>query len=130
MTTPFWCLLIVAVLPYVLAGVGGYLRVQQLGSLDNHHPRLQAQELRGVAARAYASQQNAWEALALFGVAVLVAHLSGVDPAQTAIPATAYVATRLLHPILYIGDLAPIRTLVFVAGLGCCVWIFVLAATA
>lgn len=56
MTTPLWCLLAVAVFPYVLAGLGGYLRVQQLGSLDANHPRVQALELRDVAARAYAAQ--------------------------------------------------------------------------
>jgi uncharacterized MAPEG superfamily protein len=122
--------LAVAVTPYVLAGIGGYLRVQQLGTLDAHHPRVQALELRGAAARAYASQQNAWEALALFATAVIVAHLTGADPGQSATASVAFVATRLLHPVLYIGDRAPLRTLVFVAGLGCCVWLFVLAASA
>ena len=130
MTTPVWCLLVVAVTPYVLAGIGGYLRVQQLGAVDVHHPRVQALELRGAAARAYASQQNAWEALALFATAVIVAHLTGADPGQSAIASIAFVVTRLLHPVLYITDRAPLRTGVFVVGLGCCAWLFVLAARA
>ncbi len=130
MTTPLWCLMIVAVLPFVLAGVGGYLRVQQLGSLDAHHPRVQALELRGAAARAYAAQENAWEALTVFGVAVIIAHLAGANPGQAATASIIFVVARVLHAVLYISDLAPLRTLVFVVGLGCCVWLFRLAAVA
>jgi uncharacterized MAPEG superfamily protein len=130
LTTPFWCLLAVAAIPYLLAGIGAYLRVQQLGSLDANHPRLQALELRGAAARAYASQQNAWEALALFGAAVMVAHLAGADPGQSALASILFVVARSLHPVMYIGDLAPLRTLVFVVGLGCCLWLFGLAILA
>jgi uncharacterized MAPEG superfamily protein len=123
-------LLVVAVIPFVLAGVGARLRIQQLGTLDAHHPRVQALELRGAAARAYASQQNAWEALALFGTAVVIAHLVGANPAQSAMASTIFVVARILHPVLYIADQAPLRTLAFVVGLGCCVWLFVLAIAA
>jgi len=129
-TTPFWCLLIVAVIPYVLAGIGGYLRTVQLGSLDARHPRVQALELRGPAARAYASQQNAWEALAFFGTAVILAHFAGADPGQSATAAMVYVVTRVLHPVLYIADQPILRTGVFVVGLGCCIWLFRLAVVA
>jgi uncharacterized MAPEG superfamily protein len=130
MTTPFWCLLIIAVLPYVLAGVGAYLRVQQLGSLDAEHPRVQALELRGPAARAYGAQQNAWEALALFAAAVVVAHLAGADPGTSATVAGIFVAVRLMHAACYIANLALPRTLVFLVGLICCFTLFGLAARA
>ena len=79
---------------------------------------------------AYAAQQNAWEALALFGTAVIVAHLAGADPGQSATAAVVFVLARVLHGVLYISDLAPLRTLVFVVGLGCCVWLFGLAIAA
>ncbi len=130
MTTPFWCLLFVAVMPYLLAGLGGYLRVQQLGGLDAEHPRVQALELRGAAARAYAAQQNAWEAVALFGTAVFLAHFTGANPGSSATASLGFVATRVLHPVFYVANVPMARTLVFVAGLGCCIWLFVLAATA
>ena len=130
MTTPFWCLLVAAAMPYVLAGIGGYLRVQQLGSLDANHPRVQALELRGSAARAYASQQNAWEALAVFGAAVFMAHLAGADAGKSAIASIIFVVARLLHPMMYIANLAPLRSAVFVAGLGSCLWLFGLAVLA
>jgi uncharacterized MAPEG superfamily protein len=122
MTTPFVVLFILVLLPYVLAGLGGYLRIQQLGSADNSHPRVQALELRGAAARAWAAQQNAWEALAVFGTVAIVGHLVKADPAGMATASLLYLATRIAHPILYIANLATLRTLVFVIGLGCIVW--------
>lgn len=130
MTTPFWCLLVVAAMPYVLAGVGGYLKIKQLGGLDNHHPRIQNTLLRGAAARAQAAQLNAWEALALFSAAVFVAHLAGADQRLSAIASVLFVVTRILHPIFYIGDLPPLRTGVFLVGLGACLWLFMLAVRA
>jgi uncharacterized MAPEG superfamily protein len=41
-----------------------------------------------------------------------------------------FVGARVLHGITYIADQAPLRTGVFVVGLGCCVWLFVLAIAA
>lgn len=130
MTTPFWCLFLGAIIPYLLAGAGARLRIAQLGSLDVHHPRVQALELRGSAARAYAAQQNAWEALTLMGIAVMVAHLAGANPAQSAVAAIVWLAARGLHAVFYITDLAPLRTLSFVVSLGCVVWLFGMAISA
>lgn len=128
MTTPFWCLLAVIIIPIVLAGVGGYFRGKQFGSADNNQPRTQAEELEGAGARAYAAQANAWEALAMFTAAVLVAHLAGV-PASEATPWTiTFVVARVLHPIFYIRDLAPLRSLSFLVGVVCVAALFVKAA--
>jgi uncharacterized MAPEG superfamily protein len=130
MTTPFRCLLVVAVLPYVLASLGGYFRLKQLGELDNNHPRIQATRLEGIAARAWAAQANAWEALAVFGTVVIVAHLSNANAEASATASLVYLATRIAHPVLYLADLAPARTLVFVVGLGCIARLMFLAAAA
>jgi uncharacterized MAPEG superfamily protein len=130
MTTPFRCLFIVAILPYLLAGLGGYLRVKQLGHADNNHPRLQASQLTGPAARALAAQANAWEALGVFGTVVIVAHLVGADPQTSATASLIYLATRLAHPVLYISNFATARTLVFTVGLGCIAWLMSLAWSA
>jgi uncharacterized MAPEG superfamily protein len=129
-TTPFWCLAAAAIAPYILAGIGGYLRVQQLGSLDPHHPRVQALELRDSAARALAAQENAWEALTIFGVAVIVAHLAGADPGWSATASLLFVAARVVHAAAYLGNVAPLRSLAFLVGLLCCVWLFALAGMA
>ncbi len=130
MTTPFWCLLIVAFIPYVLAGLGGYFRVQQLGTLDNKLPRVQALQLEGIGARTYSAQMNAWEALALFATAVLVAHAAGADAGRSATAATLFVVARFLHAFFYIANLDVLRSGIQFVGLGACVWLFVLAAQA
>jgi uncharacterized MAPEG superfamily protein len=130
MTIPLACLVVVAILPYVLAGVGARYRITQLGSLDARQPRVQAKELEGVAARALAAQKNAWEAVAFFGTAVLVAHLAGAAPGPSATLSVVYVVTRILHPIFYIGDRPRARTAVFVVGLVCAVGLFGLAVRA
>lgn len=130
MTTPFWCLFVAALIPYVLSTLGGYLRVRQFGTLDNKHPRQQQAQLTGVGARVHAAQQNAWEALPVFASAVLVAHVTGADPVASAHAALLFVAARVLHPILYAANIDTLRSLVFLVGLGSCVWLFVLAARA
>jgi len=130
MTTPFWCLLFVSVLPVVIAGIGAKLRIDQLGSLDNHHPRVQAGELRGTAARAYAAQQNAWEALAVFTAAVMVAHLARADSEASAMAALVFVVARVLHAVAYIADQPPVRSTAFLVGMLCCLTLFGLAIRA
>ena len=130
MTTPFWCLLVVAVLPYLLANMGGYFKFKQFGNLDNNHPRLQAARLEGIGARALAAQMNAWEALGVFSAAVFMAHLTHADPEASATAAKIYVATRIAHPVFYLADIAPARSAAFLVGLGCLGRLFYLAATA
>lgn len=128
MTTPLWCLLIVMLMPIVLAGVGGYFRTKQLGTLDNEDPREQIKSLTGAGSRAYAAQQNAWEALALFTAAVLTAHVLMADPERSAQLAIAFVAFRVLHAVCYIGGWATARSLMFMGSLVSLIWLFVLGA--
>ncbi len=128
MTTPFWCLLVMVIIPYIIAGVTAYFRVNQLGSVDVKSPREQALELKDAGARAVAAQQNTWEAVAVFGSAVIIAHLAGADAATSATLAMVFIVARILHPIFYIMNMPPLRTLSFVVGFGCCIWLFVLAA--
>lgn len=127
MTIPFWCLLIVLIIPYLLAGVAGYFKTTQLGTLDNNNPRQQLAALTGAGARAFAAQQNAWEAMAVFTAAVLVAHFAGADAQMSANLAMAFVAFRLLHAVAYIADWAMLRSLLFVGALASAIWLFILA---
>lgn len=130
MTTAFWCLLVAILLPYVFAGLATYHKAKQFGSIDNHHPRAQAAALTGAGARAYAAQQNAWEALPVFGFSVLVAHLAGADAAGTTAASLIFVAARITHGVAYIADVAPLRSLAFGVGIFCCIRLFWLAAAA
>jgi len=130
MTTPFWCLLIAVVLPYLLAFSGASFRAKLPGGLDNRNPRQQVIHLEGVGARFYAAQQNAWEALAVFTAAVLVAYAAGADAEKSAVAAIGFIAARIAHAVFYVADLDKLRSLSFVVGFGCCIWLFVLAARA
>ncbi len=130
MTTPFWCLLVAVLLPYVWAGVGVYYKRQQFGAIDANHPRAQSAALTDAGARANAAQLNSWEALPVFGAAVLVAHLAGADAGLSAVASLVFVASRVLHGSFYIRNLAPLRSLSFTVGFGACLWLFGLAARA
>ncbi|MEC8868885.1 MAG: MAPEG family protein [Pseudomonadota bacterium] len=128
MTLSLWCLMIVALLPYVLAGVGGYFRRTNLGTVDNDNPRGQAALLEGAGARAYAAQANAWEALALFLVGLALVHFTGnADQAGTA--SVIFVIARILHAVFYIRGVAMLRSLSFFGALGAWIWLVVIAAS-
>ena len=122
MTTPLWCLVIVALLPFPLAFLGGYFKVRQFGSIDNKHPRQQTQQLEGAGARAAAAQANAWEALAFFTAVVAVLSVANPEAARGATAANlslGFLATRVLHPIFYLANIDVARSLVFLVGIGC-----------
>jgi len=131
MTVPFWCLLVTVLIPYVLAGFGAAQRQSQLGEIDNKNWRVnQLPRLTGIGARVYSAQANAWEAVGMFTAAVAVAHLAGADARLSAMAAVTFVGARMLHAVLYLADLDKLRTLTFLVGWGCCLWLFVLAARA
>jgi uncharacterized MAPEG superfamily protein len=130
MKFPFVCLALVLLLPYLLAGYGGYYRKKSLGVLDNDNPRAQAARLDAYGARIYASQQNAWEAATLFSASVLAATVAGVGVNRMIIPCALFVAFRVLHPIAYIRGWSNLRSTVSTAGLICCAWLLVSAAIA
>jgi len=130
MTTPMWCLLVIAFMPYVLALLGIYYRIEQFGDWDNANPRAQYARLEGAGWRVWAAQQNAWEALGLFTATVAVAHLAGADAEKSAVAAVVFLATRLLHPVLYVANLATLRSIAVGVGLFSCIYMFVLAADA
>ena len=114
MTTPLWCLGIVALLPYLMASVAGYYKSQQLGPYDNESPRDQATQLTGAGARAVWAQANAWEGVAVFTVAVVLNQLKGdADPERSAMLAQLFVVCRVLHGGFYVANLDKLRSLVF-----------------
>ncbi len=130
MTTPFWCLAIGCFLPYVWGPFALSARLKLPGGLDNKNPRTQYTQLTGSAAHAIAAQANAFEALAVFTAAVIVAHLAHADPVWSARLAVAWLVARVLHGFFYLADLDALRSLIFFVGIACDVGLFVLAARA
>jgi len=132
MTTPFWCLLIVVLIPYVLAGTTGFLKNRDLGSVDNDHPRDQSKQFAegSTGRRAVAAQENAWEATAVFTAAVVVAHLAGAAEGTSAIAAMVFVVARIVHGFCYVSGIAMLRSVSFLVGIVCCLTLFGLAIRA
>lgn len=130
MTVPLWCLFFAALLPYVCAGVGAYYRVKLPGGADNKEPRKQAQQLEGIGARAYAAQQNAWEALGLFTATVVINQLAHAAAGPSATAALVFLGARIAHPLLYIANQDKLRSLSWLIGLVCCMTLIGLAINA
>ncbi|MCK0155389.1 MAPEG family protein [Alcanivorax sp. S6407] len=129
MPTILYVLFAISFLPIFLAWVGVYFRIKQFRHFDNYHPRQQQAALEGAGARTQAAQANAWEALIVFTMVCFIAYASGLDLNRLDGVALLYLATRLLHPVLYIANLAWLRSGVFAVGMGCCLYIVYLAAS-
>jgi uncharacterized MAPEG superfamily protein len=130
MNTVIGSLLILCILPLSCAWIAGYHRQKQLGSIDNKEPRIQALQLTGAGARAMAAQANSWEALAVFSAAILAVFISGLALDSIANLAMAFVALRIVYIPMYIGNQDKLRSLVFIAGFGICMYLFYLALNA
>jgi len=130
MTTVIASLLILCILPLSCAWIGGYHRQKQFGSVDNKEPRTQSLKLTGAGARAVAAQANSWEALAVFGAAVLAVVISGIDLQRIATLAQVFVALRIVYIGMYLANQDKLRSLVFLAGFGICMYLFYLALSA
>jgi uncharacterized MAPEG superfamily protein len=118
MTIAFWCVLVAALLPYVPFGLAS-------SKLNPHTPRVGAQALEGLAARAYGAHCNGFEAFPFFATAVIVAHL--VEGANAAVDwlAVAFIVARLAHMAAYLMDRRPLRSTFFFIGLALTIVIFV-----
>jgi uncharacterized MAPEG superfamily protein len=130
MQTVISCLLIAVFMPLICAWIGGYHRYKQFnGVVDNKHPRIQASKLEGVGHRAYAAQQNCWEALAVFAAALLALHMSGVVLASVATACVIFVLLRAVYIACYLANQDLLRSSFFIGGFGICIYFFYLALT-
>jgi uncharacterized MAPEG superfamily protein len=123
MRTAFWCVFVAGLLPIVSvslakAGVKGY---------DNRNPREWLSRLTGWQQRANAAQQNAWEAFALFSVAVILSTLGNAPSDRVDSLALVFVAARIVYLACYLADYALMRSLVWLVGFGCTLAIFLAA---
>ncbi|AKS41359.1 MAPEG family protein [Wenzhouxiangella marina] len=124
MTIAYWCVLIAAIIPYLMVGVA---KIGHRG-YNNRAPRAWAEKLEGYRQRASWAQQNGFEIFPFFAAAVIIASLAGADQARIDALAITFVATRLAYGVCYLADLHLWRSLVWVASFGICVALFVIAA--
>ena len=126
MPIAYWCILVAALLPY------GWVVIAKRGGprYNNRDPRqwVARQEDPRVQ-RAYAAHLNAFEAFAPFAAGVLMAQAAGVAVGLVQGLALAFVAFRVLHGVFYLTALHWLRSLAWLAGFACVVWLMVSAAT-
>lgn len=127
MNTVIGSLLILCILPLTCAWIAGYHRQKQFGTVDNKEPRIQSLKLTGAGARAVAAQGNTWEALAVFSAAILAVFISGIDLQGIATLVMVFVALRVAYIPVYLANLDKLRSLIFLAGFGICMYLFYLA---
>jgi uncharacterized MAPEG superfamily protein len=120
MTTALWCLMIATVLPIVCTGIAKW----GFEGFDNHRPREWLAKQSGWRARANAAQANSWEALAIFTAAVLTAHLVEAPQPRIDLLALVFTAARVAYIACYVADLASLRSLVWLVGLGASLALF------
>lgn len=124
MTIAYWCILIAALLPYVWVSFA-----KAAPRYDNRDPRAWiAKQDDPRRQRAYSAHLNAFEAFAPFAAAVLMAQVAGVEPGRIAWLAIAFVLLRVLHGLFYLGNVAAMRSLAWLAGFACVVALMVQAA--
>lgn len=128
MTLAYWMVLIAGLLPYLLVLYAKATPAFLKGDY-NKNPREYAAAIKGPRQRAYWAHQNGFEVFPAFAAAVIIATLAGVAQDHIDQLAVAFVASRVLHALLYITDQDKLRTVVFIGGQAAVVGMFVLAAT-
>ncbi len=119
-TIAYWCVLIMAVMPIVCAGIAKYGMMgkpRRDGGFDNHNPRgwLAVQsDWRG---RANAAQANTFESLPFFFAAVIIAHLLQAGQTRLDILALLFVFLRVAYVMMYVADLPKARSAIWAVAL-------------
>lgn len=83
----------------------------------NQEPRAWLALQTGWRARANAAQANTFEALPLFYAAVLYAHFTQTDPSLIQNYAMLWLLLRLVYIVVYIKNMATLRSLLWAAAL-------------
>lgn len=125
MTLAFWCVLAAALLPYVCTAVA-----KSSSRYDNRTPRRYLESLDGWRQRAHWAQLNSFEAFPPFAAAVLIAQMAHAPQSMVNTLALVFVVLRMAYVLCYITDKATLRSIMWLAALGCVVGLFGVAALA
>jgi uncharacterized MAPEG superfamily protein len=112
MLMSYGALLVAGLMPVVCAGIAK----SGFKGYDNRDPRAWLAAQTGFRARANAAQANCFEAFPFFAVGVILALLTGVDPATVDALALFFVAMRVAYVFFYITDKSKWRTMVWSAA--------------
>lgn len=121
LTVAYWTVLIAALLPIVCAGVakwGAVGKSRREGGYDNHNPRAWLAKQSDWRARANAAQANSFEAMPFFIGAVIIAHQLHAPQMRLDVLAFTWVVLRMLYVLMYLANMATMRSVVWVLALG------------
>ncbi len=124
MTIAYWCVLAAGLLPFVAITFAKWDKSYLRGNVA---PREWEARLQGMQARAHAAHLNGFEAFPLFAAGVIIASLCKAPQATIDGIAIAFVVTRLVYIACYLGNLATLRSVVWMVGMGLNVALFVIA---
>ena len=127
MTIAEACILISGLLPIACAGIAkskGIGKRRREGGFDNNNPRRWLASLKGWQARANAAQQNSFEALPIFIAGVLIAERLQAPQGHVDNLAMLFVAARVGYISAYLADLATLRSVLWLVGLGASVALY------
>ena len=93
--------------------------MKQTGHYDNALPREQQKSLTGFGARALGAHQNSYEALILFGIAVLAVIVTHHVSWWAEIYAVIFIIARIAYHAFYLANLSTLRSLVWFVGFYC-----------
>jgi uncharacterized MAPEG superfamily protein len=116
MTTLIICLFIATLLPF-LAKVPVAIAMHKLDGYNNNHPRAQQAQLTGFGARALAAHQNAFESLAVFAPAILLAIATKNTGSLMEQLAITHVVARIAYNIAYLLNIGTIRSIIWAVGI-------------
>lgn len=125
MTILMWCLFTATLLP-LLAKIPVAIAMNKHGGYNNNHPREQQSKLTGFGARALAAHQNAFESLILFAPAVLLAISTHQTGEKIVLLAVVHIFARVAYNILYLMNIAFLRSLVWFVATFCSFFMIVL----
>lgn len=118
--------LIAGLMPVICAGIAKWGRKDY----DNHNPRAWYASIDGFAARANAAQQNCLEAFPFFAAGVILAALSGTDGDALEAVSWLFIVVRVAYIACYLSDKATWRSIFWLVGFGCTVYLYSLALVA
>ncbi|WP_025995655.1 MAPEG family protein [Pseudomonas viridiflava] len=128
MTVAFWCVLVAILLPIACAGIAK-IGSGKFKAGNNHDPRAFLDKLEGFPKRAHAAQLNSYEVTPAFAAAVIIAHVAGNAQLVTIdVLAVLFITSRLLYIIFYLADLAAMRSIIWLVGMGLIVALFGVSA--
>lgn len=119
-TVAYWCVLVMAILPIVCAGISKYgmFSVKRKdGGYDNNDPRAWLNRQSDWRARANAAQANTFEALPFFFAAVIIAHVLQAGQTRLDILAFGFVVLRMAYVVVYVADMANTRSAIWFLAL-------------